>query len=246
VGTARSPESLSPRAGAGASGALATSTLGSELLDDPGADPHAVHDSLRHIERANRWFGGRSAALWGVCRALADAPRGTTLSLLDIGTGAGDLPRAAVDAAARRGVRLVPLGLERSRVAAAMTRAAGIPVLLGDAAALPIAPDSVDLILLSQVAHHFTPASAAALIGTCHRIARRAVIVSDLRRSRLATLAFSVGSRALRFDHVTHADGHTSIRRGYSRDELAAMLPPGAEIRRRPGWRLVAVSMVQR
>ena len=32
--------------------------LGSELLDDPGADPVAVRTSLTNIARANRLFGG--------------------------------------------------------------------------------------------------------------------------------------------------------------------------------------------
>ena len=221
--------------------ALGTSPLGAELLDDPAADPAAVRASLQHIARANRWFGGRSAALWGVRRALRGVPAGTRVSLLDIGTGAGDLPRAAAAWAGRRGLRLDVLGLERSAAAAALARGNGVPTALGDASALPIRPGSVDVVLLSQVAHHFAPASAALLFRSCHSIARRALVVADLRRSRMAAAAFALGARALRFDAVTRADGHTSIRRGYSRNELAALLPPEADVVRRPGWRLVAV-----
>ena len=92
---------------------LGTSRLGAELLDDPAADPATVRASLRHIARANRWFGGRAAALWGLGRALHGVPRGTRLSLLDIGTGAGDLPRAAAAWARRRGWHLDVCGLER-------------------------------------------------------------------------------------------------------------------------------------
>ena len=221
--------------------ALGTSPLGAELLDDPGADPAAVRASLQHIARANRWFGGRSAALWGVRHALRGMPAGTRVSLLDIGTGAGDLPRAAVAWAGRRGLRLDVLGLERSAVAAALARGNGVPTVLADAGALPVRPGSVDVVLLSQVAHHFAPASAALLFRSCHTIARRALVVADLRRSRVAAAAFALGARALRFDAITRADGHTSILRGYSRGELAALLPPEAEVWRRPGWRLVAV-----
>ena len=220
---------------------LGTSPLGAELLDDPGADPAAVRSSLLHIARANRWFGGRSAALWGLRRALHGIASGSRVSLLDIGTGAGDLPRAAAAWARRRGFRLDVLGLERSAVAAALARANGVPTVLADAGALPIRPGSVDIVLLSQVAHHFAPESAAMLFRSCHSIARRALVVADLRRSRTATVAFAVGARALRFDTVTREDGHTSIRRGYTREELTALLPPGAEVARRPGWRLVAI-----
>ena len=133
------------------------------------------------------------------------------------------------------------MGLERSATAARLASENGVAVILADAGALPIRPGSVDLVLLSQVAHHFTAASAEALIRSCHQIARRGVIVADLRRSRVAQAAFVLGARLLRFDPVTRADGLTSIRRGYSRGEFAALLGPEAEIARRPGWRLVGV-----
>jgi SAM-dependent methyltransferase len=225
----------------GDAGRLGTSPLGSELLDDPEADPATVRASLLHIARANRWFGGRSAVLWGLGRALGRVPRDTRLSLLDIGTGAGDLPRAAQRWARRRGFTLDVLGLERSATAAALATANAVPCIVADAGALPVRPGSVDIVLLSQVAHHFSPASTAALFRSCHRIARRALVVADLRRSPIASAAFALGARALRFDQVTRADGHTSIRRGYSDTELATLLPPEAEVARRPGWRLVAV-----
>src|SRR5260221_1020040 len=97
---------------------LAVSPIGTELLDDPAADPGTVAESLHNLTGANRWFGGSAAACYGIGRALVGAPRGSTFSLLDIGTGSGDLPRIAAGWAAARGWRLVPLGLERSRVAA--------------------------------------------------------------------------------------------------------------------------------
>ena len=82
--------------------------------------PAAVAESLRNIARANRWFGGAAAVRFGLARTLAGVPRGTTLSLLDLGTGLGDLPRVAVRWGAARGIRMVPLGLELNRVAAAL------------------------------------------------------------------------------------------------------------------------------
>lgn len=53
---------------------LPTSPVGTELLDDPAADPALVASSLRHIVRANRWFGGRAAAVWG-CAACSPEQR---------------------------------------------------------------------------------------------------------------------------------------------------------------------------
>ncbi|MGH7525130.1 MAG: methyltransferase domain-containing protein, partial [Gemmatimonadales bacterium] len=75
---------------------LAISPVGKELLDDPAADRDAVALVLRNIARSNRWFGGAAAVRHGFARVLAGVPAGRTVSLLDLGTGAGDLPRTAV------------------------------------------------------------------------------------------------------------------------------------------------------
>ena len=221
---------------------LTVSPIGSELLDDPGSDPFVVARSLHNIARANRWFGGVAAARWGLARVLAGVRPGTAVTLLDLGTGIGDLPLACARWAGRRGIALTPLGLERSRVAAALARDAGVPTMVADAGAPPLGERSVDLVLLSQVAHHFDPDSIVALLRTADRLARLAVVVSDLRRSRVAQSAFAGGALLLRFDPATRHDGHTSIRRGFTAPELAALLARAgirARVDRRPGWRLV-------
>lgn len=222
---------------------LSPSPVGVELLDDPDADPVAVTESLRNIGRSNRWFGGSAAVRHGLARALAGVPGGATLTLADLGTGLGDLPRVAARWAARRGVRLVTVGLERSPVAARLARAGGVPCAVGCAGAPPFGEKSVDVVLVSQVAHHLDDDSAVRLFRACDRLARRAVIVADLRRGRLGPLAFWCGARALGFDRVTVADGMTSLRRGYTPGELGALLAAAGvrgTVERRPGYRLVA------
>jgi hypothetical protein len=224
-------------------GHLGVSTLGTELLDDPDADPAAVTLSLRNVARANRWFGGAAAVRYGLRLLLRALAPGRPLTLLDLGTGAGDLPQRAVSWARRRGHVLRPLGLELSRPASALAVSAGVPCAVACAGAPPLRERSVDIVLMSQVAHHFTRESAIRLFRTCDSLARVGVVVADLRRGRLAPLAFRVGSTALRFDPITKADGLTSIRRGYTAGELRELLLAAgvpARVARRPGYRLVA------
>jgi 2-polyprenyl-3-methyl-5-hydroxy-6-metoxy-1,4-benzoquinol methylase len=222
---------------------LSITSIGEELLDDPSADPVAVAESLRNIGRANRWFGGAAAVRFGLGRTLTGLPRGTTLTLLDLGTGLGDLPRVAARWASARGIRIVPVGLELNRVAATLASASGVPTALACAGAAPIRDKSVDVVLVSQMAHHLTPASVVDLLRTCDRLARRAAIVADLRRSPIAPTVFWCGARLLGFDPVTVADGMTSIRRGFSRGELISLMAQAGiegRVSRRPGYRLVA------
>jgi hypothetical protein len=217
---------------------------GSELLDNPCAEPAQVCESLRNIARSNRWFGGAAAVRFGLRQALSPAPHSPRLTFLDVGTGLGDLPRMARAWAESRGLSLVPVGVERHTAAARMAHGTGLPVLIGDGGSLPIRNRGVDLVLLSQVAHHFAPEGIVHLVRECTRVARVAVILADLRRSELAAVGFRLAGHALRFDTDTVRDGITSLRRGFTSDSLAALLARAgvsARVSRRPGSRLVAV-----
>lgn len=222
---------------------LEIASHGAELLDDRFAPPPTVRESLRNIARANRWFGGAWAVRYALSEAFARyGPR--SCSLLDVGTGAGDLPSMARAWAAGRGIELRTFGLEVSPVAAAMARENGNTSLVGDGGALPFADASVDFVLLSQVAHHFSPPAIVQLLRECARVARRALLVVDLRRSQLARVAFPMFGRLLRFDPVTIQDGVTSLERGFTVRSLRELLDCAgipASVTRRPGSRLVAV-----
>lgn len=227
---------------------LSITSIGAELLDDPSANPAAVAESLRNLGRANRWFGGAAAVRFGLARTLVGVPPGTTLSLLDLGTGLGDLPGVAVRWGAARGIRLMPVGLELNPVAAALASRAGVPTALACAGTPPVRDKSVDVVLVSQVAHHLTEASVVHLLQTCNRLARRAAIVADLRRSPIARPAYWCGARLLGFDPVTVADGMTSIRRGFSRGEMSSLMARAGingRVDLRPGFRLVATWLPQ-
>jgi SAM-dependent methyltransferase len=215
---------------------------GHELLDHPDADSALVRSSLHHIARANWWFGGWWAVRHGLTRLLV--PGGAArLTLLDIGTGKGDLPRRAVRWGARRGITIVPVGIDRHPAAAGLAAQAGVPAAVACAGALPFAPRSVDIVIASQLAHHLAPEAIVSFARTATVIARRGVILADLRRSPLAAAGFWIGSRLLGFDRATRDDGLTSVRRGFSDDELAGLLARAgvaARLERTPGFRLVA------
>jgi 2-polyprenyl-3-methyl-5-hydroxy-6-metoxy-1,4-benzoquinol methylase len=222
---------------------LSITPLGVELLDNPAADPAMVAESLRNVARANRWFGGAAAVRFGLNRTLGGIPRGSSLSLLDLGTGLGDLPKVAVRWGAARGIRMVPVGLELNRSAAALATSRGLATAVGCAGVPPVRDKGVDVVLVSQVAHHLTAESVVHLFRTCDRMARRAVIVADLRRHPLAAPSFWCGGRLLGFDPVTLTDGVTSIRRGFRRGELVELMTRAGvkgRVDQRRGFRLVA------
>lgn len=197
--------------------------IGSELLDDPRADPTAVRKQLRDIARLNAWFGGTRA----VVEALEPYFRRTCdrrWTLLDVGTGLGDIARAAVAVARRHGVELAPLGIDLSRTAACLARAGGLAMMVADGSWLPLGPRSVDVIVVSQVLHHVPRAVAVRWIATFDRVARRAVVLADLRRSRAAMAGVWAAALGMAMSSVTRHDAVVSLKRGYTTREFDAML----------------------
>lgn len=216
---------------------------GRELLDRPDADPHLVRRNLADIAKANRWLGGRRALSLGLQRTVGHLPAGTRLTLLDIGTGSGDLPAFCRTWARARGLTIDPVGLERIPAAARIAAGNGLATFIGCASAFPVRPKSVDIVLVSQVVHHFNRDAAVELLRWCDRFARRAVIMVELLRSRMAAAAYQVGSRILGFAPVTIDDGLTSIERGLTANEARALLADAgvsAAVTRVAPYRLVA------
>jgi ubiquinone/menaquinone biosynthesis C-methylase UbiE len=203
--------------------------LGVELLDDPGAEPAAVRAQLRDIARLNTLFGGTRAVLRALDPFFARNGRqgtgdGEPWTLLDVGTGAGDIPRAARRLARRHGVELTLLGVERIPAAARLARGAGVTIILADGGALPLPSRSVDIVMASQVLHHLPRETAVRWIAAMDRVARRAVVLADLRRSRAAIAGMWAVSFPLGCGARTRHDAVLSLRRGYTRQELDAML----------------------
>jgi SAM-dependent methyltransferase len=203
--------------------ALRHSPVGVEALDDPTTDPLLVTRMVRDIARANRWLGGRAVMRFGLAQLIDPTDRGGTLQLCDVGTGAGDLPLDAVHWAAAHGITLHVVGLERIPSAARVARGSGLAVTVGCAGALPFRARSVDIVLISQLAHHLDRESVVRLFGDCSRLARRGVLVCDLRPSALARHGFPVAARVLGLHRVTIADGVTSVTRGFSAAELSLL-----------------------
>lgn len=222
-----------------------TRRRGIELLDDPSTDTALATRSLQDVARSNHWFGGANAVIAELVPVLAAARgRSAPLTLLDVGTGAGDIPELARRIADRGGVRLLTMGLEVTPALAAASRPRSGDAIAGDALALPFADRSVDIVACSQVLHHFEAADGARLLAEMNRVARVRVIVADIRRAWAAAAGLWVGSWALGFHPVSRHDGVVSVLRGFRAAELSAAVVAATgclpSVRNRRGFRVTA------
>ena len=213
-----------------------------EYLDDPATAPALRERSLRDVRRANTVLGGANAVLAEFRRIMPSL--GHHASLLDVGTGLADIPVRARRLAAVQHVHLTTFGVDQAETLAAVCGTLLDGSVCADARHLPFATSSVDVVICSQVLHHFEDADIAIVLRELHRVARTAVIVSDLRRSWFAAGGFWLVAWLLGFHAVTRHDGAVSVLRGFTKRELADHVHHAtgqvATVRRHLGSRLTA------
>ncbi len=199
-----------------------------EMMDQPGLAPELLAGDLRNLETLNRLFGGRGAVLRRARPLLAQVPRGQSLTVLDIASGAGDLCRALADEARRQHVplQLYSLDVHPQIQAYARSRAGKeypeIRYLRGDARSLPVRSEAVDLVLCTLALHHFPPEDAGQVLAEMRRVTRRWAVVSDLSRSVPAYAGVWLATRFMA-NPMTRFDGPVSVRRAYNEGELRAL-----------------------
>lgn len=198
-----------------------------ELLDRP-LPAEDLSASLADIERLNAWFGGHRLTVREVARQLDGAPSTRCALVVDVGGGRGDLALHLVAHArrVRRLIRVIIVERDAATIALARRHCAGTPeivIVQGDATALPIREAGADVAVSVLTLHHLEPDAAAEALTEMRDVARGAVIVNDLWRSRLSWLLVWLATRLFARHPVSRHDGPLSVRRAYSLDELGTL-----------------------
>jgi ubiquinone/menaquinone biosynthesis C-methylase UbiE len=231
-----------------------------ELLDLPGQPPAEIASCLDDLRSINRRMGGNALHADLLRRASEGHPKNQPLHLLEVASGRADVLQHAALALQAEG-RPVRITLLDQKVAhfpelldqTGLSNQSGpsqwdprLPkpeCVTGDALAMPFAPDSVDIVSCCLFVHHLEPEEVSAFLQAALRVARRAVIINDLERSRLHWLLAQAGSIKFRSRFTVH-DAPVSVRRAYTLAEMRQMLEQTGhrfECQRAPVFRLGAI-----
>jgi SAM-dependent methyltransferase len=194
--------------------------------------------SLGDLAFVDRWLGNRRAFAGAVLPFLD----GARARILDVGCGSGEVVarvrRAAGGGTVAVGVDLKPLHL---KLAPPDVRA-----VVADVRRLPFPPRSFDVVTASLFLHHFDAGELPDVLRGLSALARRAVVVNDLRRARVPYVFGRAFFKVLFRSPVSVEDGLVSIRRGFTDTELreafAAAGMPGVRVWRTWPYRLLAVA----
>ena len=210
-----------------------------EIMDFPDNPKEVLAGGLRNLRILNRYLGGYRSVMRGLER-LVGAGKLSRFSLLDVGTGSGDIPARITSWAHRRGIKASIVGLESEpvipllqRLASAVipaeagiqreneghSRRCGISVVRGDGNAPPFHAGSFDFVLASQLLHHFSEEKIVAQLRTWSSLARRAIIVSDLVRHPMAYYGIRLVTKLFTRNVMTLTDAPLSVQRAFTMAE---------------------------
>jgi SAM-dependent methyltransferase len=212
-----------------------------ELLDVDAGSEAEIRHSLADLRRINSWFGGVATTLAMFRQATRNRIH-PSFSLLDVGSGCGDIALSVERAMHRRRIHVNVTLLDRrlSHLLAAPVRnglpakrhtvrdntnLTGSPVrrVVGEALALPFADSSFDLVTCALLAHHLEPAQLKTFVTEALRVCRLAVLINDLRRSAVSLGLVYAGFPLFR-SRLTRHDSVASVRRAYTIQEMTSML----------------------
>jgi 2-polyprenyl-3-methyl-5-hydroxy-6-metoxy-1,4-benzoquinol methylase len=212
-----------------------------EVMDRPDLDRHEHQHALAGLERINRWSAS-AGMLWRPIRQLLRQSSDSSLSVLDVGCGGGDVALALWRKAGAQGSTLEIQGWDLSPVAVefAQRRAALAGAKIDFCQRDALGPDwdaSYDVIMSSLFLHHLEDDQAIVLLGRMRQCARRLVLINDLRRSRFGWVLAILGTRMLSRSPVVRFDGPISVRRAFTCPEVLTLAErasmTGATIERR-------------
>jgi 2-polyprenyl-3-methyl-5-hydroxy-6-metoxy-1,4-benzoquinol methylase len=216
-----------------------------EIMDQPGLDPRQHAGALRCLERVN-WLSRPAAIFWPHLRDLGRENPTSSLRILDIATGGGDIPIKFWLKARRAGLNCSIDACDVSTVALKHARenaeraGADVHFFEHDVLAGPL-PREYDAVTCSLFLHHLDSDDAVAALRRMAASARRMVLVSDLRRSAMGWFMAWAGTRVLTTSYVARFDGPVSVEGAFTLAEARELAEQagmsGAAVRRCWPWR---------
>lgn len=184
------------------------------------ATPELERD-LSNLASLNRRFGAVGIV---AKRLMPMFRRREPLRILDLATGGGDIPRAILHQARALKCPVAITAVDRQTATLRIAEKASrdfpeITFTQGDILTLEPAK-SHDVVMCNLALHHFEESDVIRILRQCSQWATQAVLVTDLRRSRLAQAAIVSITELFYREPMTRHDARVSAARAFSFSEL--------------------------
>ncbi|WP_189051101.1 methyltransferase domain-containing protein [Aliidongia dinghuensis] len=199
-----------------------------ELMDTEDCGVAEFEACLVDLARVNRLTLAYRPTLAWLDRLVRRHPPAGPLSIVDVGSGYGDMLRQIDRWAERRGVAVTLTGVDLnpwSRAAAAKATAAGRPIRWITTDLFDYRPDKpIDLVVSSLFTHHLNDDQVVRFLNWMEATARLGWFVNDLHRHPLPYHVFRHWSRLAGWHRFVRHDGPVSITRAFVRADWQRLL----------------------
>ncbi len=195
-----------------------------ELMDDPQLDQRLHQQALNGLSRVN-WVTRTHRLLWHPIEAYCQERHLTSVSVLDLGCGSGDLLVWLKTKAHSKGIDLKITGCDLSSIALEAARRRAEQQKL-DAEFLQmdvldgVLTDDHDVVACSLFLHHLQDCDVVRLLKRMAESARHLVVAQDLLRCRWGYLMCWVGTRLITRSPIVHVDGPLSVASAFTLAEI--------------------------
>lgn len=203
-----------------------------EEMDRPGCDAAMLERTYAQFPLINAVVSGWRSMYKERIKPLLAAQKASDgpVTLLDIGSGGGDVVRSLARWAARDGFALLATGLDPDEraftFACAQPSVPGVTYRSAHSNVLVAEGASFDIIVSNHVLHHLSAPELQGLLVDTEALSPKLALHADIARHRIGYALFSASTLPFFPGSFIRRDGLTSIRRSYTRDELAAAVPP--------------------
>ena len=197
-----------------------------ELMDDPALEADRHYQALSGLTRLNRW-SFTAGALWHRIRPHGHSST-NQMRILDVATGAGDIPVELWRRARKEGLELEIQGCDISDRAIQFARqravrcGAQVHFFQHDVLAHDL-PNVYDAVTCSLFMHHLADGEAVTLLRRMRVASSQLALVSDLVRKRTAYWMAQMATHLLTRSSVVHTDGPLSVRAAFTCNEALAL-----------------------
>ncbi|MCU7523347.1 MAG: methyltransferase domain-containing protein [Ignavibacteria bacterium] len=193
-----------------------------EIIDDLSITDERLDLALHELQVINFFLGGNSVSRAGLSAINRACTFKNTPLILDIGSGGSDL----FFKMKIKGRNVEPISADMNIRACRYTKLLHpeAKVVCCDAQRLPFKVSTIDIIHASLFFHHFKEEDMAAVLRQCSLIARHGIIINDLRRSVFALIGIKILTQLFSKSRMVKNDGPLSVRRGFIKSELMAIL----------------------
>ena len=203
-----------------------------ELMDQPGLEACAHRKALAGIKRVNG-ISRIGCVLWREIAHVARDHHLEEVRILDLACGGGDLAIWLTRRGRGGSFDVSVDGCDMSRTAVAYAREQAhvtgtrnarffeCDVLNGSFDRT--SNESYDIVMCSLFLHHLEEKQVTALLRKMALLARHAVMIDDLRRTRLGYQLAWIGCRLLTRSPMVHTDGPLSVQGAFTMDEARSL-----------------------